>query len=529
MTTKIKIKIFLSLFLLILVSLAGLFLPEANWGLRYLITSDVKPAANDLDLLSKVHCPNCNLIFISIDTIRADAMGFMGSELGLTPNLDAIASKSAVFKNASSNAYYTTPSHMTAFTCLYPQTHNIFGNYIFWNLQYKKSRNFPVSNAALDEKYQTLPQYLKADGYSTYWFAPTASNYFPMEQGFSRGIDHIQDSVLHRAAFKNIFSNGKAFSEDKLPSAAELKEPFYMFFHTFAAHSPYLAKETIEPKPLALITEPQLAEATRSAIENLDGFFFEPDLMKAPQFEKFQGECKDPSTYKKCTEHVMSVDRFLHSVGRVQGFDAIKILRNEDIDIKQRGLMVTQYRQAYNAGIQYVDEQIGELWKSFDQKGILKNSVIVIFSDHGEEIFEHKFMGHLSFYENEVRVPLLIYTPNIEKTIQINRPVSLVDVMPISLDLIDKKAPKQCQGPVANPDMLQNYIYGYALGADYIKDENWKLMTRPNGSFELYYLPLDPKEENNLVKLRLPFIAKKKDFLLYKKKELLSRLAMEAK
>ena len=66
-----------------------------------------------------------NIILITLDTTRADRMGFLGSKSGLTPNLDKFASQSAVFTNAFSQVPLTTASHATILTGTYPQYHKV--------------------------------------------------------------------------------------------------------------------------------------------------------------------------------------------------------------------------------------------------------------------------------------------------------------------------------------------------------------------------------------------------------------------
>src|ERR1700684_4132585 len=68
--------------------------------------------------------PN-NVILITIDTTRADRMGFLGSKRGLTPNLDALARQSTVFSSAYSQVPLTAPSHATILTGTYPQFHQV--------------------------------------------------------------------------------------------------------------------------------------------------------------------------------------------------------------------------------------------------------------------------------------------------------------------------------------------------------------------------------------------------------------------
>ena len=66
-----------------------------------------------------------NVILITLDTVRADRMGFLGSKLGLTPHLDALASQGIVFEHAYSQAPITPVSHATILTGTYPQFHGI--------------------------------------------------------------------------------------------------------------------------------------------------------------------------------------------------------------------------------------------------------------------------------------------------------------------------------------------------------------------------------------------------------------------
>src|SRR5882762_9198182 len=62
-----------------------------------------------------------NIILITLDTTRADRLGFLGSDRGLTPNLDALAKQSVVFTRAYAQVPLTTPSHAALLTGTYPQ------------------------------------------------------------------------------------------------------------------------------------------------------------------------------------------------------------------------------------------------------------------------------------------------------------------------------------------------------------------------------------------------------------------------
>src|ERR1700736_3746291 len=72
---------------------------------------------------AKTQAPN--IILITLDTVRADRMGFLGSQRGLTPNLDALAGQSVVFTRAYSQVPLPVPSHATILTGTYPQFHQV--------------------------------------------------------------------------------------------------------------------------------------------------------------------------------------------------------------------------------------------------------------------------------------------------------------------------------------------------------------------------------------------------------------------
>src|SRR6266446_9303722 len=69
--------------------------------------------------------PRPNVVLITLDTTRADRMGFLGSTRGLTPNLDALAQQSAIFTRAYAQVPLTTPSHAALLTGTYPQFNHL--------------------------------------------------------------------------------------------------------------------------------------------------------------------------------------------------------------------------------------------------------------------------------------------------------------------------------------------------------------------------------------------------------------------
>src|SRR3954452_7548398 len=100
--------------------------------------SDVKSAPRDV-------------ILVTIDTLRADSLGFAGKTDVKTPFLDSLAARGVVFMNAHAHNVITLPSHVNILTGLYPYQHGVHDNAGF----------------KLDAKHETLATMLRRDGYTT--------------------------------------------------------------------------------------------------------------------------------------------------------------------------------------------------------------------------------------------------------------------------------------------------------------------------------------------------------------------------
>src|SRR5258706_13425897 len=184
--------------------------------------------------------PRPNVILITLDTTRADRMGFLGSERGLTPNLDALAKQATVFSRAYSHVPLTTASHATILTGTYPQYNHVndFG--------------FPLLASTL-----YLPDILHRQGYQTAAFVgsivldPNGA----LCPGFDRGFDvygagfHTKqprenryETVERRAG--DVVARAKAW----LRSRPSKTPPFFLWVHVYDAHDPYDAPEAYKSK-----------------------------------------------------------------------------------------------------------------------------------------------------------------------------------------------------------------------------------------------------------------------------------------
>jgi arylsulfatase A-like enzyme len=175
---------------------------------------------------AKTQAPN--IILITLDTTRADRMGFLGSERGLTPNLDALAKQSVVFTRVYAQVPLTTPSHAALLTGTYPQ---------FSHLE--------DLGAPLRPEVPYLPDLLHRRGYHTAAFlgayildpATTAS-------GFQRGFD-VYDANFHQSKpgedrYKSVERRAEDVANRALGWLSRHQQrPFFIWLHFYDAHDPY--------------------------------------------------------------------------------------------------------------------------------------------------------------------------------------------------------------------------------------------------------------------------------------------------
>jgi arylsulfatase A-like enzyme/cytochrome c-type biogenesis protein CcmH/NrfG len=173
-----------------------------------------------------------NLVLVTIDTARADRFGFLGSERGLTPNLDALAKQSLVFTHAYAQAPLTTVSHATILTGTHPPYHRV--------------NDFGISIPA---PIPTVAELLKARGYQTAAFVGSIilDAKSAMAPGFDRGFDVYDAGYKRRRKgddrFKTMERRAKQVVQRAVAwlSKRDKKRPFFLWVHVYDPHYPYEA------------------------------------------------------------------------------------------------------------------------------------------------------------------------------------------------------------------------------------------------------------------------------------------------
>jgi len=162
--------------------------------------------------------------------------------------------------------------------------------------------------------------------------------------------------------------------------------------------------------------------------------------------------------------------------------------------------------QAYLASIRFADEQVGRLIKGLDNSKYGKNTIIVLWGDHGWHLGEKHHWRKFSLWEEACRAPLMIIAPGVTSAgSTCGRTVDFVDIYPTLSELCGLPIGGHLDGEsvvplLKNPEADWNHpaITSHGLYNDAVRTERWRYIRYKDGSEELYDHDKDPLEWTNL-------------------------------
>ena len=174
--------------------------------------------------------PKPSVIFITVDTLRADHLGCYGYTQIQTPNIDQLAHAGARFTQAYTPVPVTLPAHTALFTGAFPMAtgmHDFSGNKL-------------PANAA------TLAKVLRDNGYATAAFIGSAvlDSRFGLNQGFDTYFDHFEFNRLDEAHLDQMERRGDLVMDEALRwLKGNPRQPFLIWVHLYDPHDPYTPPE----------------------------------------------------------------------------------------------------------------------------------------------------------------------------------------------------------------------------------------------------------------------------------------------
>lgn len=458
---------------------------------------------------SSAGSPRPNILWIVVDTLRADHVGCLGGKAS-TPVLDRLAQRGALFTNAHSHIPVTGPSHASMFTGLTPLQHGVLKN-----------------AQALDPQHVTVALRLRNSGYATE--AIVSLGVLKSKFGFAQGFDHYDDTFTTQWFRPATEISDSAISRLRL----DRTRPLFLFVHYSDPHEPYTPPGETYPEFVVRLDGNVVGTVKASGL----GSEIHLRLTHEDSTLSFQPASEPPQDPLVFRQLVVSdrtvkvhlgegwhlpagsaIDRAnrtnlpatlaLHSTGEVPRDVSIAFFASEIYDLEQAKTM-------YRKEVEYADREIARLLDAFRDYSGDHPTMIIMTSDHGEGLGDHDLRGHKSqVYESLVHVPLMIAGTGIQSGRSIDTSVSHVDLLPTILDVIHRTTEYQgpgrsllpflldSQAPAPSPpQLLMTHPSSGGTDLRALVFRGHKLIRDlSTNREELYDLLADPSEEHDLLK-----------------------------
>lgn len=419
-----------------------------------------------------------NLILISLTNTRADHLGAYGYARATSPNLDRLASRSVVFRNAFSHASWTLPAVMSLLTSQYPFTHGLMDR---------------QETLALPGDVLTFVDVLKTNGYLTAAFVGDRdySPKFGHTSRFDLVFEPVHDDGVEDWKSYGVLQNVLPPARDWLRQHRGRK--FFLLLQAYDTHCPFAVPRA---NPV-----------------------FDPGYRGAIDFTRCYWTFARTEAVRIRTPTGEYQEAFQLKTKPTEGDDYEVMFSQEDVNH-----MVA----LYDGEILNSDAQLGTLFRDLAELGLEDKTIVVFYADHGDMFGKHgRFMrgGPLrgTFYDDVLHIPLILYYPGWGHR-EVDALAQLIDLAPTLLDLLGCAVPPSFRGQSLRPAIrdgkavnafvyagsaftpsAKNPFFRHSSVISSVRSREWKLIHErlaysvgAEDHLELYDLRNDPQELTNV-------------------------------
>ncbi len=307
-----------------------------------------------------------NVLIVVLDTLRADHVSAYGYTRETSPNIDRLAREGALFENAIAPAPWSLPSHVSLLTGKYQFEHGI-GDVPPMSLSGLRAH-------AMDGS-ETLAETLEQHGYRTGAFSANRT-YFSANLGFYKGFSHFEDyyDSIADCFVRTLY--GREFARVYL-TRSDRSGPRRLIR--------WLGWESLLDKD-----DEGAAPGGTQGVRK-----------RAPEVNREMLRWIDSSPHDRPFFAFLNYFDVHHRYGGPVSFHGPWG--------KGASANVTD---EYDDGIKYTDTALGDLVRDLDKRGLLKNTLVIVTSDHGESLGEHHIAYHgEALYREQVWVPMVFWCP----------------------------------------------------------------------------------------------------------------------
>ncbi|MAD58948.1 MAG: hypothetical protein CMB81_01270 [Flammeovirgaceae bacterium] len=460
--------------------------------------------------------PKKNILFIAVDDLKP-SIGIYGDSFAKTPNIDKLAALGTTFTNAHVQQAICAPSRVSLLTGLRPDLTEV------WDLETQMRDKNP--------SIITLPQYYKENGYKSVGMGKIFDN-----RSVDKGLDKPSwsspfirvnvDHPIHGNTITGFQSpeNKKVLSEIREKAIADGIPNRGMWEYLRSKHKPSTESFDISDEGYfdGAMTLKAVNQINKLA-EGDDPFFLAVGFQKphlpfvAPKryWDMYERENIELAKYQKWARGTVKLS--YNNNGEMRSYTDIPDSFEDNGLInpeKQKELI-----HGYYACVSYIDAQVGKIIEAVKENGLLENTTIILWGDHGWHLGDHGQWAKHSNFEQATRSPLIIVDPKTKKNNFNSSPTEFIDVFPTLVELSELKNPDNLQGKSLVPILtgkskkvkdyaVSQYPRGKAMGYA-LRNERYRYVAwyKNRNSIkeqdiiikELYDYKNDPEETVNMV------------------------------
>ncbi|MCU1454575.1 MAG: sulfatase [Acidimicrobiales bacterium] len=391
-----------------------------------------------------------NVLYLTVDEWRGDCLSALGHPVVETPNLDRLAARGVLFTNHWAVTAPCGPSRASLHTGMYLMNHRSVEN-----------------GTPLDDRFTNVAREARAAGYDPVLFGYTDTTVDP------RTVSDPADPRLR--TYEGVLPG---FRAEVLLTGEDLS-PWLRWLEAHGIDVPANPHGLFDPRPdypgadahgrsWAPTRFPaertETAFLTESVMGWLDRHGGEPWFLHAsyirphPPFRAPEGyhDRYDPEAGAPFRRHPdRDIETALHPIHQF----AVQVVGCDPDEREAR-----QTRATYWANMAEVDDQIGRLLDHLDASGLVDDTLIVLTSDHGDQMGDHWLLQKLGWWDESYHVPLIVVDPRPAadgtRGSRVDAVTEHVDVMPTICDWMGVEVPLQCDGRALQPFVHDGLVPG---------------------------------------------------------------------
>ncbi len=413
--------------------------------------------------------PRPDVLFVAIDDMN-DWISLLDPESPIrTPNLERLAKRGTLFKRAYCASPACNPSRVATLTGLRPTSTGVYGNKSNWR------KVLPGR--------KTIMQQFRAAGYEV--------------KGAGKIFHHHLDGAFHDDASFDEFQPmaPQNMPEDKLNGAPQYGSP-----NTDWGEWPSEETDTIDFKTADYCIEVLQGDRSEEPLFLACGIFkpHSPFFAPAIYHEPYRGMDLPERNPDDWNDLPSGADDLMNS----KRWFWTGMMEVED----QSSGSYQRFIEAYAACCAFADAQLGRVLDALDASPRGKETIVVLWSDHGFHLGEKDHIEKFALWEKANRIPMIVVAPGVTTPGSVcNAPVDLTALYPTLLELAGLPEDSRADGDslvpqLKNPDHERPSpaLMTYGRGNHAVRTKRWRYIRYADGTEELYDHELDPEEWTNV-------------------------------